>query len=456
MTLKEMQDKRHGLAKNAREILSKAESEGREMTAEDRSTFDKLDAEITELDGDIGRAKRSAQLGDAPAAPGAGEFEHETDEQREAQNRAEAARIADFREQHGRDPEAAELAGLSGVGSQRQIARDLAEYRALTYGGQPQNADEFRQAFYKYLTVRNLAAEFGADEHRVLSTATNAAGGYIVPATFEKTLLTRARDFGVMRELATVITTTTGETITQPAEDTHGTAAWLATNAAYTESDEAFQQITLSAYKAGTLMRVAEELLQDSAFDLEAYIAQQFAARIGILENTAYVVGNGTGKPTGITVSAPVGYTLPTGNTVGFTTAGAVDGLLELYHSVIQAYRNRGVWLMRDATVLGIRKLKDTTGQYLWQPGISVDRPDTLLGRPLYTDPDMPAMAANAKAVLFGDFSYYTIRDVAGVGIQRLNELYAANGQVGYRAYHRTEGKLVNTDAVKALAMSAT
>lgn len=452
MTLEQLREKRHAKAKAARDILSRAEAEGRELTTEDRSSFDALDQEITTLDGDIRIAERAAELGTDTSDT---DFAGESAEQREANARADRERIEQFRSRHGREPSAAELLG---VGDERQVAATLNEYRRLTFGATPQDVNDYREQFFRYMTLRNVA-ELGRDELRVLSTATNPGGGYIVPATFERTLLEKARDFGIMRELATVMTTTTGEKITQAAEDTHGVAAWLATNAAYSESDEAFTQLTLDAYKAGTLIRVAEELLQDSAFDLEAYIARQFAARIGILENTAYVVGDGVGKPTGIVTSAPVGVTLPVGNTVSFATNGgrdASDYLIRLMHSVIMAYRNRGAFLMKDATLLGVRLIKDANGQYMWRPGLTENEPDTLYGKRLYTDPDMPTMAANAKAVLFGDFSYYTIRDVQGVGIQRLNELYAANGQVGFRSYHRTEGKLTNTDAVKALAMSAT
>lgn len=439
--LEEMQGKRHKLARDARAILDKAEADGGELKPEMRTDFDRIAGELDELDADIARHQRAKALGDA-------EHVEQTDEQRAADAKADRDRIDEHRRRNG-----GETGDIAGLGSERAIADALNEYRKLTYGGVPQNADEFRGAFFKYMTATSgeLRA-MGADEFRVLSTATNPGGGYIVPATFERTLIEYARDFGVMRQLASVQTTATGEKITQPAEDTHGVATWLATNAAYAESDETFAVVTLDAFKAGTLMRVAEELLQDASFDLEAYIARQYAARIGILENTAYVAGDGVGKPTGVVTSAPVGRTQPAGNTA---TLANGDELVRLYHSVIQAYRNRGSWLMKDATAMSVRLLKDGQGQYIWRPGLTEGAPDVLLGRPVYTDPDMPAMAANAKAVLFGDFSYYVIRDVQGVGIQRLVELFAGNGQVGFRGYHRTEGKLVNTNAVKALANSA-
>lgn len=448
MTLEQLRDKRHAKAREARAILNAAEADKRDLNDDERQNFDRLDAEITDLDGDIKRAERAQSFGD--------EAEHvaQTDDERAAEAQADKDRLAAFRAREGRDPTADELSVLANT-DERAVADTLNEYRKLTYGGVPQNKDEFRQAFYRYMSATFAEAKTLGDEYRVLSGATNPGGGYLVPTTFERTLLERAREFGVMRDLATVITTTTGEPIVQPAEDTHGTASWIAANAAYPESDEAFAQFTLNAYKAGTLMRVAEELLQDAAFDLEGYIARQYAARIGILENTAYVSGDGVGKPTGIVTSAAVGETLPAGNTVGFTTEGSGDYIVRLTHSVIRAYRNRGAFLMRDATLLGVRLLKDNDGQYLWRPGLESDAPDTLLGYPVHTDPDMPAQAASAKSVLFGDFSAYVIRDVQGVGMQRLVELYAGNGQIGFRGYHRTDGKLSNTDAVKALAQSA-
>lgn len=438
--LEELRRQRHECAREMRSLLNKAEADNRDLNDDERTSWDERDRRIRDLDARIGRAERAAELGDDAERRDA-EFEGMTDEQREAAARADSERL-----------EAHRLA--NGGSTEERVAQTLNEFRAITYGAVPQDDESFRAQFFRYLTLRGAINErMTTDEFRVLSQATNPGGGYLVPQTFERTLLTRARDFGIMRELATVITTQTGEKIAQPQENAHGTAAWLAINAAYPESDESFAQITLDAFKAGTMIRVAEELLQDAAFDLEGYIARQFAIRIGILENTAYVVGDGVGKPTGIVTSAPVGYTLPVGNVAQFPNA---DPFVRLYHSVLMAYRNRGAWLMRDSSLMAVRLLKDGQGNYLWRPGLTEGAPDVLLGRPVHTDPDMPAMAANAKSVLFGDFSNYVIRDVQGVGIQRLNELFAANGQVGFRAYHRTEGKLVNTDAVAALAQSAT
>ena len=157
-------------------------------------------------------------------------------------------------------------------------------------------------------------------------------------------------------------------------------------------------------------------------------------------------------SPTGITTQTTAGKVGATGQTTTVTS----DDLIDLMFSVPNPYRRNAAWLMNEGGVKALMKLKDTTGQYIWSPGLTAGAPDTLFGRPVYTDPDMPVMAANAKSILFGEFSYYQIRDVRGIAVQRLNELYAANGQVGFRAYHRTDGKLLNTAAVKHYANSAT
>lgn len=320
------------------------------------------------------------------------------------------------------------------------------------------DTDEYREGFYEYIATgvdRVPKTPEVMAEIRALSKATAGAGGNLVPTGFRNELIDALREFGVMRQLATVISTDSGETIQVPSVTSHGVSTWTAENAAITESDEVFGQLSLSAYANSRAMRVSWQLLQDSAFDLEAYIRAQFGISTGVLENTAYVVGDGVAKPTGITTQTTAGATGATGSTTTFGSAGA-DNLITLKYSVLAPYRRNAAWLVNDATVATVARLKDTTNQYIWQPGLTAGAPDTLLGAPLYTDPDVPVMAANAKSVLYGDFSWYWIRDVNGIAIQRLNELYALNGQVGFIVFHRTDGKLVNTAAVKHFANSAT
>jgi HK97 family phage major capsid protein len=354
--------------------------------------------------------------------------------------------------------------------SREAAVKSFAEYMARSRGRSLDSftgTDEYREKFYAWMAGDlQRDAYIGPDdaqlknEFRALSKASAGAGLNLVPTTFRNQLIDALREFGVMRQLATVITTDSGETIQIPSVTTHGVSTWTAENAAITESDEAFGQLSLSAYANSRAMKVSWQLLTDAAFDLEAYTRQQFGISTGVLENTAYVVGDGSSKPTGITTQTSAGVTLPnsTAGVTGFSTSGAftgADALIALKYSVLSPYRRNASWLMNDATVGKVALLKDSTNQYIWQPGLTAGAPDMLLGNPVYTDPDVPVMAASAKSILYGDFSWYWIRDVNGILIQRLNELFAMNGQVGFIVFHRTDGKLVNTAAVKHLANAA-
>ena len=310
--------------------------------------------------------------------------------------------------------------------------------------GSFRNSAEFKSAFDVYAR-RGLN---GCDNRilNALQVGTNSEGGYIVPTEFETQLIKAMQDINEIRSLATVIQTGSSRNI--PVESSLGAAAWTAEEAAYTDADAAFGQIVLGAHKAATICKVSEELLQDAFFSVESYLAENFGKRFGILEEAAFVNGDGSGKPTGI---------VP-GSSLGVTAAGAAaittDELISLYHSLARPYRGRAVWMMGDATAMLIRKLKDSTNQYLWQPGLQAGQPDTLLGRPVFVSTAMPAATTGLKSMVFGDLSYYTIADRSGVAVQRLNELYAANGQVGFRAFKRTEGKVTLSAAIKHLVQA--
>ena len=200
------------------------------------------------------------------------------------------------------------------------------------------------------------------------------------------------------------------------------------------------------------MIKVSEELLNDSVFDLESYIAKEFARRIGAKEEEAFFTGDGSGKPLGV-LAATGGA--ETGVTAASSTAITADELMDLFYSLKSPYRKKAVWVLNDSTIKAVRKLKDSTGQYLWQPSLAAGTPDTLLGRPVKTSAYMPVIAAGAKTIVFGDFSYYWIADRQGRSFKRLNELYAANGQVGFLGSQRVDGKLVLSEAVKVLAQKA-
>jgi HK97 family phage major capsid protein len=255
----------------------------------------------------------------------------------------------------------------------------------------------------------------------------------------------------IFRTLANVITTSSGDRKI-PVVATKGTASWVDEEGAIPESDDSFGQVSIGAYKLATMIKVSEELLNDSVFNLESYITKEFARRIGNKEEEAFFTGDGTGKPVGILNATG-------GAQIGVTSAGAtaitLDEMLDLFYSLKAPYRNRAAFVMNDSTIKAIRKLKDSTGQYLWQPSIKEATPDTILNRPLYTSAYVPAIAAAAKAVVFGDFSYYWVADRQGRVFKRLNELFAATGQVGFIATQRVDGKLILPEAIKVLQQKA-
>lgn len=302
--------------------------------------------------------------------------------------------------------------------------------------------DVYKSAFWG--AMRNKK---NTDVQNSLQIGSDSEGGFLVPDEYEGQLIQALQEANMLRNMCNVITTSYGDRKI-PVVASNGSAAWMDEESAFTESDEGFTQVTLSAYKLGTMLKVSDELLNDSYFDLEAYIAAEFARRIGAAEEEAFLTGNGTGKPTGL-LNATGGASL--GVTAASATAITLDEVVDLYHSLKSAYRKNASFLVNDATVKAIRKLKDGQGQYLWTPSVIAGTPDTILNRPVITSQYMPVAAAGEKTVLFGDFKYYWIADRQGRTFKRLNELYAANGQVGFLVSQRLDAKLILPEAIKVL-----
>lgn len=305
---------------------------------------------------------------------------------------------------------------------------------------------EYRDAFWKAMRSKNAW-----DVRNALQVGENSEGGYLVPDEFERTLIEALEEENIFRTLAHVITTSSGDRKI-PVVASKGTASWVDEEDPIPDTDDAFSQVSIGAYKLGTMIKVSEELLNDSAFNLQTYIAKEFARRIGAKEEEAFFVGDGDGKPTGI-FHATAGAQL--GATAASATAITADELLDLFYSLKAPYRKKASFVMNDATVKAIRKLKDGSGQYLWQPSIAAGQPDTILNRPVKTSAYVPTIAAAAKIIAFGDFGYYWIADRQGRVFQRLNELYAATGQVGFKATQRVDGKLILAESIKVLQMKA-
>ena len=285
--------------------------------------------------------------------------------------------------------------------------------------------------------------------HNVLSESSDQDGGYLVPEEFETFIVDGLKEANVIRSIAKVITTHHDRKI--PIAVGHSVASWTPENGEFTESNPTFGQKQIDAHKLTDLIRVSVELLQDSAFSLEEYIANEFARAFGVAEEEAFCVGTGSGQPTGIFTAngGQVGVTAAANNAV------TADELINLVYALKSPYRRNAGFLMNDATISAIRKLKDGNGVYLWQPSLQANEPDKLLGYNLYTTPYAPTMAAGAYTIAFGDFKNYWIGDRAGRTVQRLNELYATNGQIGYVATERVDGKVILPEGIQLLRMKA-
>lgn len=301
-------------------------------------------------------------------------------------------------------------------------------------------SDEYRRDFLNVLRGKPQI-------YNVMQESVDADGGFLVPEEFENQIVTALEENNVIRSIAKTITTAAERKI--PIAATHSVAQWTPENGAYTESNPTFGQKTIDAFKLTDLVKVSTELLQDSMFNLESYISSEFARAFGVAEEQAFCTGTGVGQPTGIFTEngGEIGLTLTS------TTNITCDNIIELVHSLKSPYRRNAVFLMNDSTISMLRKLKDTNGAYLWQPSLQAGQPDRLLGYPLYTSPYVPTVAAEALPIAFGDFSNYWIADRMGRSVQRLNELYAGNGQVGFLATERVDAKVILSEGIKLLKM---
>lgn len=308
---------------------------------------------------------------------------------------------------------------------------------------------ELRAAFNRFIRGGSPAGL----EYRALAVGTDSAGGYAVPDLFRNEVQKTMKAFGGVREVANVITTDTGQNIEWPTFD--GTAqvgAIVAENVQVAELDPAFGIASLDSYLwSSKLVRVPIQLTQDSAIDMEAFLRDALAERIARIQNTKFTVGTGTGEPDGVAVGVTVG------KTAASATVITSDEIIDLVHSVDPAYRANGKFMMNDAIIATVRKLKEaTTNAYMWQPGLQAGVPSTLFGYPVVTNQDMDASLATTDiAALFGDFKkFYVIRDVKSFELLVLKERYADYHQYGYLGFSRSDGTKADTAAVKSLKMA--
>lgn len=399
--LKNLHDARGNIWHQMRALNDTVADEGREFTAEEEATWQRLNGEHDRLDAMIARA-----------------LEHAENE------RAVAEAVA------GYEP----TAPAAPAEEERHAPAD--QFRRLASG-----------------EVRSV--EF-FPESRDLTKGSATAGGNTVPTSFYDQLVEHMIEVsGVLSAGPTILRTTSGESIEVPVTTAHSSGALTAEAAAISESDPAFAKRTLGAYKYATLIQVSRELVDDTGVDLEGYLARQAGRAVGNALGVDLAVGNASSKPSGIVQTATTGVTGGTGVAGAFTA----DNLIDLYHSVISPYRNSSScgWIMRDATMAAVRKLKDTTNQYLWQPGLTADAPVTLLGKPVYNDPNIAAVATSAKSVVFGDIAAYFVRLAGGVRFERSDEYAFNTDLVSFRCVVRGDGILADqTGAVKVFVGAGT
>ncbi|NNF65980.1 MAG: phage major capsid protein [Gammaproteobacteria bacterium] len=407
--LKKLKDERGQLATEMRALNNTLETEERGFTAEEQEKWDRMVDGIGELDARIEQQRQADSL-----ISGVDDLDRPEVRTQDADSEGSTQESRDEMHQRAFDRLIrSESPGLSGLEpDQRQIMR---EFRAQSVG-------------------------------------TDSAGGYTVPEGFVNSLREAMLAFSGIKQNASVITTSSGNDLPFPTvNDTGNSGALLAENTQDSEQDVTFGVTTLQAYKyTSKIVRVSVELMQDSAFDMNAYLAKALGERLGRINATHFATGTGSSQPNGLITAATVGKTAASATAITYLE------LLDLKHSVDPAYRMGAKWGFNDATFLLVKKLLDGDSRPLWLPDVAGDRPGRFDGDEYFIDQGIPSAATTTKPVVYGDISQYTIREVRDVTLVRLVERYADYHQVGFIAFNRCDSDLVNagTNPVKVLQMA--
>lgn len=425
-----LRERRANVWEQMKAIADKAAEDNRNFSAEEQGSWDAMNDELDKLDARIKSAL-------------------------DTEARAKEADDA-FERLHGQNSGGGQRGGTAQRGAQgggTAVAQRASQ--AVTQGGDGDRGDELRSFLRGERGRFYDVAPDGPVDYRSLVKGTATAGGNTVPTGFYDRLIAHLIEVSaVMQAGATILNTNSGEVIQVPKTTAHSSAAIVTEGNTIGTSDPTFGQVPLGAYKYGTMIQVSRELLDDTGVDLEGYLAMQAGRALGNAFGAHAITGTGTSQPRGIVTDATLGVTGQSG------VAGAFSGdnIIDLFYSVIAPYRASGSckWIMKDATVGSARKLKDTTGQYIWQPSLQAGAPDMLLGKPVLTDPNVAGVALSAKSVLFGDFSQFFVRFAGGVRFERSDDFAFSSDLVTFRALMRADCSLVDlTGAVKYFAGNA-
>ena len=390
MRVQELIEKRAKVWETAKNFVDTHEDKNGNLSAEDKETYSRMEAEIEELTNSIERQQR-----------------------------------AERREQELSKPVNSPITGKP-------------------YKDEPQGEVKTGRASdeYKKAMLTALRSNF-RQVSNVLQEGVDADGGYLVPEEYDHRLIDVLTEENIMRGIATKITTSGEHKINIAA--TKPAAAWIEEGEALSFGDATFEQKILDAHKLHVAIKITEELLYDNAFGLENYIITEFGKALANAEEDAFLNGDGVGKPTGIFDKTKGGESIGT-----LTAALKSDDILDLIYKLKRPYRKNASFIMNDATLAQIRKLKDNNGQYLWQPSYQANEPDKILGYNIRTSAFAPT-----DAIAFGDYKYYNIGDRCSRSFKQLNELFAGNGMIGYVAKERVDGLLILPEAVKILGLKA-
>lgn len=390
MRVQELIEKRAKVWETAKNFVDTHEDKNGNLSAEDKETYSRMEAEIEELTNSIERQQR-----------------------------------AERREQELSKPVNSPITGKP-------------------YKDEPQGEVKTGRASdeYKKAMLTALRSNF-RQVSNVLQEGVDADGGYLVPEEYDHRLIDVLTEENIMRGIATKITTSGEHKINIAA--TKPAAAWIEEGEALSFGDATFDQKILDAHKLHVAIKITEELLYDNAFGLENYIITEFGKALANAEEDAFLNGDGVGKPTGIFDKTKGGESIGT-----LTAALKSDDVLDLIYKLKRPYRKNASFIMNDATLAQIRKLKDNNGQYLWQPSYQTNEPDKILGYNIRTSAFAPT-----DAIALGDYKYYNIGDRGSRSFKQLNELFAGNGMIGYVAKERVDGLLILPEAVKILGLKA-
>lgn len=392
MTVQELMEKRSKMWETAKNFVNDHEDKNGNLSAEDNATYERMEKEIEDIthaiDRQVRAEKREAELNKPVNTPITGK----------------------------------PMTKATMDGEKEKPLRATNEYKEAMLNALRSN-------------FRNIS--------NLLQEKVDADGGYLVPEEYDKRLIDVLEEENIMRSLATKITTSGEHKINIAA--TKPAAAWIEEGGALSFGDATFDQIIMDAYKLHVAIKVTEELLYDNAFNLENYIITQFGKALSNAEEDAFLNGDGKGKPTGIFDKDNGGQIVGT-----LTAALKADDLIDLVYGLKRPYRKNASFIMNDATLAQIRKLKDNNGAYIWQPSYQAGEPDRVLGYAVHTSAFAPT-----DGIAFGDYSYYNIGDRGTRTFKQLNELFAGNGLIAMVAKERVDGKLVLPEAVRILKLKS-